>query len=124
VRFKPILHATIAEIPDEDNPAPATYEATLTLHMPAAFTATVYTPPPDVTIIADPYEAYLCEHGPSSEQTDASMVVAMESRALHLILPVVDDQDKVEVILDPECQVIAMSEKVCNMLALHYDPTI
>jgi hypothetical protein len=36
----------------------------------------------------------------------------------------VDGQDKVEAILDPGCQVVAMSEEVCNALALHYDPTI
>ena len=124
MRFKPILHATIEEVPDKDNPAPATYEATLALHMPVAFMATVCTPLPDVTIIADPYEVYLHEHGPSSEQTDASMVLAMESRALHSILPVVDGQDKVEAILNPGCQVVAMLEEVCNALVLHYDPTI
>jgi len=124
MRFEPIPHATIEEIPNKDNPTPATYKAMLALHMPAAFVAMVRVPPPDATIIADPYEAYLREHGPSSEQTDASMVVAAESRALRSILPVVKGQDKVEAILDPGCQVIAMSEEVCNVLALHYDPTI
>ena len=123
--FKPVLHATIEEIPDEDNPAPVTYEATLTSHMPAAFVAMICAPLPDTTIIANPYEAYLCcEHGPSSEQTDTSMVVATESRVLHSILLVVDGQDKVEAILNPGCQVVAMSEEVCNMLALYYDLTI
>jgi hypothetical protein len=36
----------------------------------------------------------------------------------------VDRQDEVEAILDPGCQVVAMSKEVCNALALHYDPTI
>jgi len=124
MHFEPIPHATIKEVPDEDNPALATYEAMLALHMPAAFVAIVCVPPPDVTIIANPYKAYLWEHGPSSKQTDASMVVAAESRALCSILLVVDRQDKVEAILNPGCQVVAMSEEVCNVLALHYDPTI
>jgi len=124
MHFEPILHATIEEIPDEDDPTLATYEATLALHMPAAFVAMVHTPPPDMTIIADPYEAYLHEHGPSSKQTDASMVVAMESRALCSILLVVNSQDKVEAILDLGCQVVAMLEEVCNALMLHYNPAI
>ena len=124
VCFEPVLYATIEEIPNEDNPAPATYEATLALHMPAAFVATVCVPLPDMTIIANPYEAYLHENGPSSEQTDTSMVVAAESRVLHSILLVVNSQDKVEAILNLGCQVVAMSEEVYNALALHYNPTI
>jgi hypothetical protein len=31
---------------------------------------------------------------------------------------------KVEAILDPGCQIVAMSEDVCHELALPYDPTI
>jgi len=124
MRFEPIPHATIEEIPDKDDPALATYEAMLASHMPAAFMATVHAPLPDATIITDPYEAYLREHGPSSKQTDASMVVATESRALRSILPVVNSQDKVEAILDPGCQVVVILEEVCNALMLHYDPTI
>jgi copper chaperone CopZ len=53
-----------------------------------------------------------------------SMQVAAESNALRAVLPVVDGQDKVEAILDPGCQIVAMSEEVCNALALPYDPTI
>ena len=36
----------------------------------------------------------------------------------------VDGQERVEAILDPGCQVVAMSEEVCNTLTLHYDPTV
>jgi hypothetical protein len=39
-------------------------------------------------------------------------------------MPLVDNQLKVEAILDPGCQIIAMSEDVCHELALPYDPTI
>jgi hypothetical protein len=39
-------------------------------------------------------------------------------------MPLVDNQLKVEAILDPGCQIIAMSEDVCHELALAYDPTI
>jgi hypothetical protein len=48
----------------------------------------------------------------------------MDLLLMQAILPVVDGQDKVEAILDPGCQIVAMSEEVCNALALHYDPII
>jgi hypothetical protein len=40
------------------------------------------------------------------------------------MLPLVDNQLKVEAILDPGCQIIAMSEDVCHELSLAYDPSI
>jgi hypothetical protein len=124
VHFDPVPHATIEEIPDEDSPTPATSSNTTRLsHMPAAFSAAVRVPPPNATIITDPYEAYLRENG-SGNTSESNIAVAAESRALHAILPTVDGQDKVEAILNPGCQVVAMSEEVCNALALHYDPTI
>ena len=89
-----------------------------------AFSATVRAPPPNATIIADLYETYLRENGTNANQTDANIAVAAESCALHAILLVVDGQDKVEAILNPRCQVVAMSEEVCNALALPYDPTV
>ena len=91
--------------------------------MPAAILATVWIPPPNTTIIADPYEAYLQENG-SNSNYKPNIAVAAESRVLHTILPTVDGQDKIEAILDPGCQVVAMSEEVCNALTLHYDLTI
>ena len=116
----PELQAVIEEVEDEDNPRSA---ARLS-HMPAAFVAAARVPPPNATIIADPLETYLREHPGDSNAADSKIVVAAESRALRAILPVVDGQDKVEAILDPGCQVVAMSEEICNALALHYDPTI
>lgn len=52
------------------------------------------------------------------------MVVAAKSRVLQAILSVINRQDKVKAILDLGCQIVAMSEVVCNVLALHYDLTI
>ena len=70
----------------------------------------------------DPYEAFLKEAGTANPKT--SIVIAGELKALRAILLVVDRQDKVEAILDPGCQVAAISKEICNTLALHYDPTI
>ena len=92
--------------------------------MPNAYVVTVWVPPPNTTIIADPFETYLQEHPDSHHIPDSKIIIAAESRALWAILPVVDGQDKVEAILDPGCQIVAMSEEVCNALVLHYDPTI
>ena len=50
--------------------------------------------------------------------------MAAESNALCTILPLVDCKEQVEAILDPGCQVVAMSEEVCNMLVLPYDPDV
>ena len=92
--------------------------------MPAAFTAAARVPLLNATIIADPLETYLHEHLGDSNAANSKIVVAAESRALHAILSVIDGQDKVKAILDPGCQVVAMSKEICNTLALHYDPTI
>ena len=118
VRFEPIPRATIEEVPDEDD------QTIRNTHMPNAYAVTVWVPPPNATIIADPFETYLREHPDSHHIPDSKIVVAAESRALRAILPVVDGQDKVEAILDPGCQIVAMSKEVCNALALHYDPII
>lgn len=98
-------------------------EDTRGAHMPAAFVAAARALPPDATIIADPYEAYIRESA-NSDKPSKPVHVAAESNALRAILPTVDGQDKVEAILDPGCQIVAMSEEVCNALALPYDPTI
>ena len=113
----------IEEVPDDDN-TECTADDRRLEHMPAAFAATVKALPPNATIIADPYEVYLCNNAGAINLADPNAVVATESSALCAILPVVDGQDKVKAILDPGCQIVAMSEEVCNALALHYDPTI
>ena len=118
VRFELMPRATIKEVLDKDD------RNAHNTHMPNAYAVTVRVPPPNTTIIADPFETYLQEHPDSHHTPDSKIVVAAKSRALRAILLIVDGQDKVEAILDPGCQIIAMSEEVCNALALHYDPTI
>ncbi|KAF7293394.1 hypothetical protein MIND_01116400 [Mycena indigotica] len=47
-----------------------------------------------------------------------------ETTAIRCILPIVDNQEYVESIVDPGSQICAMSEALCHRLALQYDPTI
>ncbi len=114
--------AMIEEI-DSEEPKPDR-SAAQAAHMPAAFSAATRIPPADATIIADPYEAFLKSHPMGAQYSQDTIEVAAESNSLRAILPVVDNQEKVEAILDPGCQIVAMSEEVCNALALPYDPTI
>jgi hypothetical protein len=79
-------------------------------------------PPDGALIVPDPYEVYL-KNLPEGQAPDV-LIVAKESSALRSILPLVDNQQRVESILDPGSQIIAMSEDVCMDLALIYDPTI
>jgi hypothetical protein len=73
-------------------------------------------------IVPDPYETYLKELPP--HEKPKVVTVAKESHALRSIKIVVNNSLKVEGILDPGCQIIAMSEEVCHALGLCYDPTI
>ncbi|KAF8131783.1 hypothetical protein K438DRAFT_1911908 [Mycena galopus ATCC 62051] len=52
------------------------------------------------------------------------LVVSMESSVIRSILPVIDNQQQVECIVDGGSQIIAMSEAVCHKLALSYDPGV
>ena len=115
----PVAQAMVEEVTDNDEPSPRSQRLAQATHMPTAFTA-ARVPLADATVIADPYEAYLREH----KHGEPDMVVAAESNVLRAILPVIDGQDRVEAILDPGCQIVAMSEEVSNALALPYDPTV
>ena len=100
----------------EDPEAPNTEEARLS-HMPATFTTASHTDTPAAT------DSYL-RAVPEPADTQEEVEVAAESNALRAILPIVDGQERVESILDPGCQVVAMSEEVCNVLAIAYDPSV
>ncbi|ETW82685.1 hypothetical protein HETIRDRAFT_450471 [Heterobasidion irregulare TC 32-1] len=80
------------------------------------------TPPPGAIIIPDMYETYLKSLQPG--QVPQPLIVAKESSALRSIVPLVDHQQEVKCVIDPGSQVIAMSEGICNELALIYDPEI
>ncbi len=95
--------------------------------MPAtvALTASQHRSPPEgSTVIEDPFEQYYRSLRPGEKPDPQRLVVARESAALRSIFPIVDNSLKVECILDPGSQIIAMSEEVCYELSLIYDPSI
>jgi hypothetical protein len=81
-------------------------------------------PPAGATIIPDHFETYLRSLRPGESPDPNQLIVAKESSALRAIQPLVDNTLHVESILDPGCQIIAMSEDVCHELSLSYDPSI
>ncbi len=99
-----------------------------TLHsMPAAVALTASqhrSPPEGATVIDDPFEQYYRSLRPGEQPDPQRIIVAKDSAALRSIYPLVDNTLKVECILDPGSQIIAMSEEVCHELSLLYDPSI
>ncbi|KAF9538176.1 hypothetical protein CPC08DRAFT_651529, partial [Agrocybe pediades] len=81
-------------------------------------------PPHGATVISDPVETYLRSLRPGEEPDHRRLIVAKESSALRSIVPLIDNNQVVECILDPGCQIVAMSEEVCHSLSITYDPTI
>ena len=103
---------------------PATYStAVLSLTMktltPALSNAE---PPPGAIIIKDPYEVYLSTT--LEDHNSNCLTIAKESSALCTILPLINHNQYIELVLDPSSQVIAMSEAACHALALIYNPCI
>jgi hypothetical protein len=92
-------------------------------HMLASFSKAIQELPTNATIIKDPYKALLCQQL-GSDSGNEPVKVAMESNALRAILPTIADQEQVEAILDPGCQIFAMSEEVCITLGIVYDPNV
>jgi len=107
--------------PDEEIVPYDTEPNVLTL---AASSVSVNHLPSDAAIAGDPYDEYY-RTLPAGQAPDRSkLVVAKESYALRAVVPLVNNHLKVECILDPGCQIIAMSEDVCHELALAYDPSV
>jgi hypothetical protein len=92
-------------------------------HMPASFSKAIWELPANATIIKDPYEALLRQQL-GGDGSNEPVKVVMESNALRAILPTIADQEQVEVILDPGCQIVAMSEEVCIALGIAYNPNV
>ncbi|KAI0949356.1 hypothetical protein AcW1_008990 [Taiwanofungus camphoratus] len=77
---------------------------------------------PGSTIIPDPYETYL-RHVPGKEEP-SEIIVARDSNSIRSIEALIDNKERIECIVDPGSQVVAMSEQVCHALGLIYDPSV
>ncbi|KAJ7749826.1 hypothetical protein DFH07DRAFT_775325 [Mycena maculata] len=89
--------------------------------LPTAYTSAAESNlPPGAVVIPDPYAMYY-ENGSSIPD---DLIVSMESSAIRSIIPIVDNRERVECIVNGGSQIIAMSEMVCHDLSLAYDPTI
>jgi hypothetical protein len=82
------------------------------------------TPPEGATIIPDQFEAYYKSLRPGELPDPDKLLVADDSISVRAIFATIDHSQKTECILDPGCQIIAMSEATCNELGLAYDPAI
>jgi len=125
IPHEPVVQAMIEEVTDEDEPTPkrSTTEKH-NEHMPVAYVLATHTPPADTLILPDPYETYLRDGPPTTADADFDVVTAPESNTLRAITPVINGQEKVEAILDPRCQVVAMLEEISLTLAIPYDLTV
>jgi hypothetical protein len=84
-----------------------------------------YRTPPKGSIIApDPIKAYYRSLGPGEDPDSQRLTVSIESAAVRSIFILIDATQKKECILDPGCQIVAMSANTCNELGLIYDPAI
>ncbi|KAJ6484677.1 hypothetical protein C8R45DRAFT_1147519 [Mycena sanguinolenta] len=93
---------------------------TLLHSLPTSYTNSVQADlPAGGIVIPDPYAVYY-----DSGNIPDDLVVSMESSAIRSILPIIDNQQQVECIVDGGSQIIAMSEAVCHELSLIYDPRV
>jgi hypothetical protein len=81
-------------------------------------------PPRDGIIVPDPIERYYRSLQPGEAPDPDRLVIAKESSAVRSIFAVIDSTKRKECILDPGCQIVAMSEDTCHELSLVYDPMI
>ena len=94
------------------------------LHFPKANTVHYRTPPEGSIVIEDPIKTYYRSLEPGEIPDSNQLVVAMESSAVRSVYALVDTAQKKECILDPGCQIVAMSEGSCFELGLAFDLTI
>src|SRR5271163_3636841 len=68
------------------------------------------TPPDGSIIVPDPIETYYKSLRPGELPDPDRLIVAIESGAVRSIFALIDNSQKKECILDPGCQIVAMSE--------------
>ena len=81
-------------------------------------------PPKGAIIVDDPIERYYRSLQPGEIPDPDRLIIAKESSAVRSIFAVIDSSQRKECILDPGCQIVAMSEDTCHDLSLAYDPAI
>jgi metal-sulfur cluster biosynthetic enzyme len=81
-------------------------------------------PPRGSIVLPDPIERYYRSLPPGQEPDPDRLIIAKESSAVRSIFAVIDNTKRRECILDPGCQIVAMSEDTCHELSLVYDPMI
>ena len=80
--------------------------------------------PKDALIVEDEVETYYHSLN-SGENSDLNhLIVAEKSHSICSVNALIDNSHKVECILDPGCQIIAMSKAIYHELGLAYDPSI
>ena len=68
-----------------------------------------------------PYEAYINEFADGARE---NLQVATESEQLRTVISTINNRVEVECILDPGCQIVAMSEKVALKSGVSWDPRV
>ncbi|KZT23215.1 hypothetical protein NEOLEDRAFT_1213495 [Neolentinus lepideus HHB14362 ss-1] len=109
------VQATLEEVADEELTSPETFLCSNLLTYGK-------TEERGEIIVPDPVDQYF--KGLVPGEIPLHFHVAKESLALHSIVGLVDNKEKVEAILDHGSQIIAMSEGVCLSLGVAFDPTV
>ncbi|KZT20185.1 hypothetical protein NEOLEDRAFT_1182711 [Neolentinus lepideus HHB14362 ss-1] len=109
------VQATLEEVADEDLTSPETF-------LRSDLLTYGKTEEHGEIIVPDPVDQYF--KGLAPGEIPLHFHVAKESLALRSIVGLVDNKEKVEAILNPGSQIIAMSEGVCLSLGVAFDPTV
>jgi hypothetical protein len=80
--------------------------------------------PAGALIVEDEIEVYYRSLGEKEDPTLDHLIVAGDSHSIRSVQALIDNSHQVECILDPGCQIVAMSEAICHELGLAYDPSI
>ncbi|KZT19887.1 hypothetical protein NEOLEDRAFT_1076942 [Neolentinus lepideus HHB14362 ss-1] len=109
------VQATLEEVADEDLTSPETF-------LRSDLLTYGKTEEHGEIMVPDPVDQYF--KGLAPGEIPLHFHVAKESLALRSIVGLVDNKEKVEAILDPGSQIIAMSEGVCLSLGVAFDPMV
>ena len=82
------------------------------------------TPPAGSLVVPDPVETYYKNLRPGEAPDFDRLCVSLDSCAVRAVQALIDNNQKKECILDPGCQIIAMSEATSRELGIGYDPSI